>query len=106
MAFADPNWDGEELVWSVRGVTNKQASDDPLRDFPLDSFRAEFMGRNLWMKQQGQIWNVALRYDTRGQGLCPLLTGLVTLKITVDLQSSLPKSCDFFLIFLLKVAPN
>lgn len=43
MAFADSYWDGEQLVW---GRSNKQVSNDPLRGFPLDSFRAEFMGRN------------------------------------------------------------
>jgi hypothetical protein len=46
MAFADSYWDGEQLSWDEKSEVNTQASTDLLRNFPLDSFRAEFMGRN------------------------------------------------------------
>ena len=48
MAFVDSSWDGEQLQpdWDGRPSENAAASADPLRKFPLASFRAEFMGRN------------------------------------------------------------
>ena len=39
LAFADSYWDGEQF-------SGGELSGDPLKNLPLDAFRAEFMGRN------------------------------------------------------------
>ncbi|NLS94343.1 MAG: hypothetical protein GXX96_19460 [Planctomycetaceae bacterium] len=39
LAFADSYWDGEQFAGG-------ELSGDPLKNLPLDAFRAEFMGRN------------------------------------------------------------
>jgi len=45
MSFVDSYWDGEQFGFDGSEESSLKRS-DPLRHFPLDMFRAEFMGRN------------------------------------------------------------